>query len=162
MSSYNLLALFKIREHKKLVADVNLKSATQDLQIQKKKLQEIENNLRSTVVARCKLQQDFFVKSQKTPSNKREIFVHVSSNIKNIFDEEALKKSLANQKQLVDSSALKLEVAKNMALDAHRNLKVIEKHYVSWQQQLRRQEQIKEEYINDDQNGVRFFFKKEK
>lgn len=160
MKNYSLSALLKVREHKKNVAEGSLREAAHHHALEKKKLEQIETSLRDTILARAQLQNNFFLKAQASPCNKREVLFHISSSQKNICDESALRRSLTDQEELVKCAAIKLELATKSAVDANRNLKTIEKHYFSWQQSNKRAEQIKEEYDSDDQNGARYVLKK--
>lgn len=160
MMNYNLQALLRLRTHKRTLAEGNLRIAYDQHDSAQKELNEIENTLENTLHARNKLQEDFFTKASTHSSNKREVICHVSSSRKNSFDEAELRKLRASQQEIVKSAAHKLEIAKAQALDAERNLKAIEKHHVSWQRRLRRDEEIKEECALDDQNCVRYFLRK--
>lgn len=160
MSTYNLTALLKLREHKKQTAETYFREASRALLLEEKKRAHIETCLQNTISARTKMLDNFFLKAQMAPCNKREILCHISSREKNLGDETTLRKSLAAQDEVVKCATLKLEMLKNSMLEAHRNLRVIEKHYSFWQQHQKRSDEIKEEYDNDDQNGVRFMLKK--
>lgn len=160
MTNYSLQALLKIRERNKETAEQKLQNAIHYHHAEKNKLSQIESQLRDTIVARTARQNSFFQKAQMSPSTKTEVVCHVASNQKTMCDEIDLRRSIADQEEMVRSASRKVEVAKSEAIDAHRNLKVIEKHFSAWQRRVHRAEEIKEEYANDDQNGVRFLLKK--
>jgi hypothetical protein len=160
MSEYRLHTLLKIREHKKAVAEKLLQTALMSHQSEQNKLVDIENRLRDTVVARTQQQENFFLRSLRIPSSKTVINCHVLANQKAMIDEITLRKMLSWQREQVRSSSLNVEAAKYRAIDAERNLKVIEKHHLMWQRSLLRAEEIKEQYATDDQNGVRFLLQR--
>lgn len=160
MTTYSLKSLLTIRTHKKTAAESELRDAILAHAVEKARLEQIHTSIKETIGARAALQHNFFLKAQQTACNKREIICHVSSNQKNILDETSLRRQLSEQEELLRCTALKIEIAKASVVDAHRNLKVIEKHYESWQQGIRKAEDIREEYRNDDQNSVRFITKK--
>lgn len=160
MTQYNLQALLKIREHKKDAAERVLENAVLKHQLEQKKLLQIEECLRDAITARTERHNNFFQKAQQCPSTKTEIVCHIASNQKTMCDEIGLRKARAEQEEMVRSASRGVDVARNAAIDAHRNLKVIEKHHASWQRMLQRAEEMKEEYANDDQNAVRFLLKK--
>lgn len=156
MPGYSLQALRKMREHKKQSAEQQLQSALHAQQTEQNKLAQIERRLRDTVVARTERHNSFFYKALMYPSTKTEVTCHVASNQKTMIDEIDLRKMLADQEDMVRSASRNVERAQHAAIDADRNLKVIEKHYSAWQRSVQRAEEIKEEYQNDDQNGVRY------
>lgn len=160
MSSYSLSTLLRLREYKKQSAENTLRSALDQLTTEKKKLVDIKDNLRNTIEARSKLQDSFFMQAKMTPCNKTRILCHISSREKNLGDEGVLRVALHDQENMVKKAVLELEIAQGTVMEAHRRLRVVEKHYGYWQQQQKRDEEIKHEYDNDDQNGVRFVLAK--
>lgn len=160
MPEYRLQTLLKIRERTKQTAEQQLQHAIAVHQSEQTKLVHIETRLRDTIVRRAERQNDFFHKALISPSSKTEIVCHVASHQKTMIDEIDLRKMIAEQEEMVRSASRGVENAKSAAIDAERNLKVIEKHYSAWLRALLRAEEIKEEYANDDQNGVRFLLKK--
>jgi hypothetical protein len=160
MTEYSLHSLLKIRERKKETAELYLQTAITTHKAEQKKLSQIEIRLRDTIVARTERQNNFFHKALINPSSKTEVTCHVLSHQKTMIDEIDLRKMLAQQQEQVRSAERNVEVAKHAAIDAERNLKVIEKHYSSWKRMLLRAEEIREEYATDDQNGVRYLLKK--
>lgn len=136
-----------------------LQEAILQHKLEQNKLTEIEASLRDTIGRREKLQQNFFLKARSSPCNKREVNCHISSSQKSISHENALRTALCEQHEMVKCAAIKLDIAMTSAIDAQRNLKIIEKHYQSWKQTQRRAEDIREQNENDDQNGVRFLLK---
>jgi hypothetical protein len=158
--SYSLSALLKIREHKKDQAESCLKDATHHHEAAQNKLQLIKDSLTNVTIARAQMQHNFFLKSQMSGCNKRELICHASSSQKTILTENDLKKNLKEQEEAVRFAALKLAIAQSSALDAHRNLKLIEKHHDAWQQSQQKAERIREEYENDDLNGAKFILRR--
>ena len=153
--SYSLSALLKLRAHRKNQAESSLKDASSRHEAEKNKLEQIKYSLENTTNARAKLQDNFFLKSRLSGCNKRELICHASSSQKTICDENDLKKCLKEQEEAVRFAAMKLAIAQSTALDAHRNLKLIEKHYDLWQLSHHKAEKIREEYENDDLNSAK-------
>lgn len=153
---YSLSAVLKLRTHKNNLAEHRLMDAIKHHEEALKKLKQIENSLENSLLTRAQLQDNFFVKSKLSGSNKRELLCHISSSQKTIMDENMLKKCLRDQEEAVRLAATKLTIAQSNAFFAKQNLKLIEKHYDSWQQEQHHAEKIKEEYNNDDLNCARF------
>lgn len=160
MTHYSLQALLKIREQNKKAAEQQLQGAIQDHRAEEKKLSQIEMRLRDAIFVRTTRQNNFFHKSSRFSSTKTEVICHIAANQKIMCDEIDLKRNLAEQEQRVRTASNKVELAKNEAVDARRNLQVIEKHFIAWQRRVQRAEEIREEYANDDQNSLRFLLKK--
>lgn len=156
MPAYSLQALRKIREHKKQSAEQQLQSAIYAHQLEQTKLTHIATRLRNTITTRTKRHNNFFHRALVNPTTKTEVSCHIASNHKTMIDEIDLRKMLADQEAMVHSASRTVELAKAAAIDADRNLKVIEKHHAAWQRNIVRAEEIKEEYQNDNQNGVRY------
>jgi hypothetical protein len=162
MNNYSLSTLLRIRTHNKTLAETGLREAFYLLASEKQKLTQIEMRLKDTISARVQMQNDFFLKASSAPCNQREVFVHISRRQKNIFDENILRKSLHDQKDSVEQAGLVIEKAKTNLLEASRNLKAIEIHFLAWQQQIKHAEEIKQDYETDDHNGIRFIKNKER
>ncbi len=162
MTNYSLSTLLKIRTQDKSLAETGLRDAFYALASEKQKLDQIEIRLQDTMSARIQMQQDFFLKAKSSPCNKREVSVHIYRRERNLFDESILRKSLNDQKESVQQASTAIEIAKNNLLEANRNLKAIEIHYLAWQQQKKHAEEIKQDYETDDHNGIRFLKKKER
>ncbi|HXW53803.1 MAG TPA: hypothetical protein VEL47_06835 [Myxococcota bacterium] len=160
MTQYYLTSLLRLRERSKIAAETELREAIQSHRLAEIKLVEIARSLRDSVSARTKLQQSFFLRARQYSCNKREVSCHISSRERHLSSENHLKTTLAEQQETVDRALLKIELAKTRAIDAERDLKLIERHRAKWDQQRKRQKDIQEEYINDDLNGVRFAIKK--
>lgn len=158
--TYSLQALLRMREQNKSAAETMLREAIESHAAERDKLEDINVSIKETIGARKQLQRDFFLKAQQSTCNRREILCHVSVNQKSLLDETTLRQMRAQQEDLVRLLERKIELAKASVVSAHRDLKVIEKHYESWQQRVRKAEDIREEYRNDDQNSVRFMAKK--
>lgn len=158
--NYSLAALHKVREHKKVQAENGLKEAIHTHDKEKNKLEQIKNTLADALVARERLQTNFFLKSRLSGYNKSELSCHAFSTLKNQGQEESLKKRVLEQEEAVRFAAMKLTIAQSQMLEAHRNLKLIEKHYDSWKRSQYLAEQISEEKANDDLNGATYIQKK--
>lgn len=158
--NYSLTTLLRVKEHTKTMAEGKLREAQDQHINEKKKLIDLKSSLETSIHVRTEKQNNFFLRAKSQACNKREIICHISSREKQLCDESSLKQDLAKQEEIVRHTYLSLEMAKAYALDAHKNLKLIEKHYSSWQQQKKRFEDIKEEYESDDRNGVSFVMKK--
>lgn len=144
------------------MAETYLRDAFYFLATEKQKLAQLEVRLKDTVSARIQMQHDFFLKARSMPCNKREVAVHISRREKNLFDENLLRKSLQDQNESVKQASIATENAKNNLVEANRNLKAIEIHYLAWQQQKKHAEEIKQDYETDDHNGMRFIKKRER
>ncbi len=139
MNQYSLTSLLKLRECLKVAAETELREAVYKHALEQEKLVEIKTSLRDTISARTKLQQSFFLKARQHSCNKREITCHVSSRDKHLLSENSLKITLAEQQETVNMAIKNVEIAKTHAIDAERDLKLIEKHHDSWALQLKRQ-----------------------
>jgi hypothetical protein len=158
--SYSLAALYKVREYKKHQAENGLRQALQCHENERLKLKEIKDSLVETVSERMKLQQNFFFKSRLSGCNRSELNCHALSTEKKQIYEGLLKKNLAEQEEIVRFAALKISIAETQMLEAHRNLKLIEKHYDSWKRSQYKAEQMIEEKVNDDLNCTNYIIKK--
>lgn len=160
MSNYNLQALLTIREHHKRTADNHLKKAISTHQDEVKKLEDITTKIKDSIGARALRHNNFFTNACNTPSGKTHVMCHNLANAKTLRNELLLKSELANQQEIVKKAQADVDTAKYAALDAHRHLKVIEKHFEKWQRRIEHAEEIKAEYQSDEQNGIRYLLKK--
>lgn len=158
--NYSFAALHKVREHKKVQAETGLLEAINTHDKEKNKLEQIRNTLADSKVARERLQTNFFLKSRLAGCNKSELSCHAFSTLKNQGQEESLKKRVSEQEEAVRFAEMKLAIAQNQMLEAHRNLKLIEKHFDSWKRSQYLAEQILEDKANDDSNGATYIQKR--
>lgn len=154
---YSLVTLLKVREYNKTNAELRLVEARHQLESEEKKLCQMKNHLLKTINGRAMLQDNFFVRAQQHPMNKREALMLASLLQKNLSSQTAIKKSLSMQEQIVQSAEQRKRIATSCAIEAQRDLKIIDKHHTLWQHQRRKHENLKAEYENDDQNGVRYW-----
>lgn len=158
--SYSLEALRKIREHNKNVAQNLVKDALNHHEDAKKKLQTIQQSLKEISFHRNKHENNFYSKSQLSPFNKREVICHASYGHKTVVSEADLKKNQLDQEEEVRITALQLDIANAKLLEAHRNLKILEKHHEMWKKNKIKNEMKKEDNHNDEINGVQFLLRK--
>ncbi len=154
--TYSLVTLLKVREHNKATAEQKLREAHNRLESEEKKLVQIQTHLLKTIEGRTVLQDNFFIRAQNQPINQRDALLVALLSQKKVASELALKKSLYHQAQLVNEAQKIKHLATKSAMEAHRDLKIIDKHHAVWQRQSHKREELKNEYENDDQNGVRF------
>lgn len=159
---YSLGTLLKVREHNKKTAEQQLIEAKFQLESEQKKLKDIKTHLENTIHTREILYDNFFVKAQHEPLRKQEVLMIAMLSQKNVTNQTAIKKSLSRQKEAVQSAEEKKQVATMGALEAYRDLKVIDKHLKIWQRNNKKIEELKAEYENDDQNGMRFWLRKQR
>lgn len=160
MNSYNLNTLLKVRQHNRDLAEQSFEIACRKLEDEQKKLKALENKLIEKRQNRSLMHDHFFEKSKNNPSNKLEVNCLIFSAQKKIYDEEMLRVLMINKINDVKKALAEKEQALERALEANRDLKVIDKHYLLWQQKEKKCEALKIEYENDDQNGARFFLSK--
>ncbi len=160
MNSYSLLTLLKVRERNKSLSESLLLEARYVLDIERKKLSQINEHLIKKRQARAAMQNSFFSRSQNKPSNQREVLCLALIAQKNLSDETSIKQSLLSQAELVSKAELKKSAATKIAMEAQRDLKAINKHHAFWQHRELKHEELKLEYDNDDQNSTRFWLKK--
>lgn len=158
--SYSLEALRKIREHNKNTAQNLVCDAINNHEDAKKKLQTIQQSLREIAIHRNQHEKNFYNKSQLSPFNKREVLCHASYGHKTVVSEIDLKNHQTEQEEQVRLTALQLDIAKATLLEAHRNLKILEKHHKAWQNSQIQHENRKEDNNNDDLNGAQFIMRK--
>jgi hypothetical protein len=158
--SYSLEALLKLREHKKNLAEHSLKDALLIHEQEKNKLQKIRLSLQEVTCHRTQNEDNFYNKSQVSPFNKREIICHASYGKKTIVTEADLKNYIKEQEGTVNISSAKLNLAKSTLMNAHQDLKIIEKHYESWHKKKKLSEQKKSDDQSDDLNQTRFILRK--
>lgn len=154
---YSLVTLLKVRQHHKIDAERALHEAQSKLASEEKKLAQIQQHLEKTIQGRALLQDNFFMRSQYHPMNQQEALLLACLSQKTVSSESALKRSLSHQANVVHDAEKRKQIATTGAMEAHRELKIINKHHALWQRQVHKHEELKNEYENDDQNGVRFW-----
>ncbi len=160
--TYSLVTLLKVREHNKTTAEQKLREAHTQLESEERKLVQIRNQLEKTIQGRTMLQDNFFLRAQSHPINQQDALLVALLSQKKIASESAIKKSLSHQVEVVNNAELKKKIASKSAMEAHRDLKIINKHHAIWQRQCHKREELKSEYDNDDQNGVRFWVRQKR
>lgn len=160
ISTYNLTTLLKLRQLEKDNAERDLKMAREALEQEQKKLLLIQDQLNQKKLDRTQMQDNFFRKSLKNPSNKREVNCLALQAQKNLFDESSLKNLLCDQLNHVRNAEFRQNQASTNALLAHQDFKAISKHHALWQQSEKKREDLQVQNDADDQNGARFWLKK--
>ena len=151
-----------MREHNKNCAEKKLSQAHFELQSEQKKLTQIKRNLVQTINGRSALQENFFVRAQNGPINKSQTMLMASILQKNLSSEQSIKKSLDQQEEAVKQAYERKNSAMTDAVEAQRELKIINKHHSLWQLNHKKYENLKAEYENDDQNGMRFWSRRQR
>lgn len=154
---YSLVTLLKVRQHHKVDAERTLFEAQSKLESEEKKFAQIQQHLEKTIQGRALLQDNFFNRAQGHPMNQQEALLLAALSQKTVSSEYALKRSLSQQANVVSDAKQRKTAATSSAIEAHRELKIIKKHHALWQRQVHKHEELKNEYENDDQNGVRFW-----
>jgi len=160
MNTYKLTTLLKIRQLEKDNAEQNLKVAREKLEQEQKKLMLLQDQLNQKKLDRTQMQDNFFYKALKNPSNKCEVNCLALQAQKNIYDESSLKNLLFDQLTHVRNAESRRNEASTNALLAHQDFKAISKHHAQWQQREKKREDSQEQNDADDQNGTRFWLKK--
>lgn len=158
--NYELSTLMKLRENKKNAAASRLKEAIFEHENAKNKLQHIQNTLIDSVQSRSNKQNNLFLTHRSSGCNRNKLMYHASNDQKILKGETELKHALFEQESQIRLLELKVNAAKDSALLAEQNFKLIEKHYQHWQAQKKAAHLLKEEYINDDFNNAQYSIKK--
>ena len=160
ISTYKLTTLLKLRQLEKENAERDLKTAQEALEQEQKKLQLLQNQLNQKKLDRSQMQDNFFYKSSKNPSNKGQVNCLALQAQKNLCDESFLRNLLCDQLNHVRNAEFRINQASVTALLAHQDFKAISKHHMQWQQSEKKREDLQVQNNADDQNGTRFWLKK--
>lgn len=160
MKTYSLQALLKIKQQHKALFHQALNNAKAQYEAEQKTLDKLLESVNESAFMRSKLDGDFFCQSQFKSCNPNEIFQRNNYVKKSLDHEKALKASLEIQADKLLGTKTSLKVAQNGLLDAHRNLRLLEKHYEAWQQKQLKDQEKEAQYENDDQNGLRYHLRK--
>lgn len=160
MNTYKLTTLLKLRQVEKENAEQSLKAAHEELEHEQKKLALLQDQLNQKKIDRTQMQDNFFYKALKNPSNKCEVNCLALQAQKNIYDESSLKILVFDQLAQVKNAEFRRNQARANALLANQDFKAISKHHDQWQQSEKKREDLQDQNDADDQNGTRFWLKK--
>jgi hypothetical protein len=160
MKTYALLTLLRVKEHDKDLAFLQLRKAAEDLNNEKAKLKNLASSLNESKQERCRLQEMLFSQRQAPSLQHQEIQSIASSSQKQVAFEAKISEALKEQRERVRLARLSFSEAQSGAISADSDCKLIEKHRANWQTKIKKSEEVKEEYNNDDFNGAKFCINK--
>ena len=156
MNSYSLKTLHYVREHQKTCAERTLEHAIRLEQTEKSEFNSIRLRLTEKKMPRTQQMDLFFQNPHLKDCSRADILRHYHSQKKQLSEEDGLARSLEEQAERVKAAEQERTEATLKLIDQARALKIIDRHHYLWQKKSRRTEDLKAEYENDDQNGVRF------
>lgn len=156
MKTYCLNSLLDIRVKNDNKAQIFLKNAFNNYYIEQEKFYKIEALLKKTKNEIVELNENF-LKDTTLNQNPREYLSLSFFTQKKINEEQRLKEMLCVQKEKMNEAMMHYNKAMEIALLAKQKLKMIEKHYETWQKQEKKVNEIKIDYENDDRNNLNFF-----
>ena len=160
MQNYSLETLLRIRQYDKSCAEQTLQETIDNQESEERKLTTIRKKIMDSKNVRTKIADSFFEKTRISPSNGRDIITLIYSAQKIIYQEESLRRDFKEQAKNVHNAKKQHQLAMQKLQIAHIDLKVVDKHHASWQQNIKRTEELSAQYEADDQNSTRFCIKK--
>ena len=147
---YRLATLLKIRERKKEAAEHHLADCMQKLKAEVDRLKEMEEELKRMIARRKAKAREY---AEKTMRGEMSAQSAVSANV--FIDrlkelEEAQKNTIEGQKAVVAQREEDVKGARTELVKAEQELKALEKHREKWLDEVKKEEQAKQEEIQDE------------
>jgi flagellar export protein FliJ len=150
MAHYRLQTLLELRASAREAAERALAQAVRDLAVARRRLEDLERDLRQRREARRRKLATFLSEMMERGGGATE-FDQMHRFEERLKDEEAqLGLEIDRQNDLVNSAARAVEEKRHEMEETAKELKAIEKHKESWSQQLRLEMEAREERSQEE------------
>ena len=158
---YRLQTLLKIRERKKEAAEQHLGECLKKLRAEQERLKEMENELERMIAKRKAKAREYAEKTMRGEMSAQDA-VGANVYIDRLKEaEEAQKNAIEGQKAVVAQREEDVKGARAELVKAEQELKALEKHKEKWEEAVKKEDQAKQEEIQDE-IAQRIFMDQEK
>lgn len=147
---YRLSTLVKLRERKKEEAEQYLAQTLKALREEQKRLQEMEAELDRMIAKREAKMREYAEKSMRGEMSAQSV---INSNVyieRLKEQEEAQKSAIEGQKGVIRQRQEDVDGARQDLIAASQELQALEKHREKWEEEVKREQLIKEENRMDE------------
>ena len=147
---YRLSTVLKMRERKKEAAEQFLAECLKALRVEQDRLRDMENELERMIAKRNTKMREY---SEKAMRGEMVAQAVTSSNvyIERLKElEESQKDAIEGQKSVIVQNAEAVRGARKDLVDATQDLKALEKHKEKWEDEVKREMQVKQDEAMDE------------
>ena len=147
---YRLQTLLKIREHKKEEAETFLATCLRALKVEQDRLQQMLDELERMIAKRKEKTREYAEKTMRGEMSAQDA---VGANV--YLDhlkalEQAQKDAIVGQRAVVRQKEEDVSGARTALVKANQELKALEKHREKWEAKLKKEEETKQEEMQDE------------